>query len=372
MYEVICCRDPHKFRYLIDYLSHVVQTTGYPEKRSPVSLFVWGEHGSGKSIVFDHIAKFFGNHGITLSRSEELTGTFNKHLMMGLYVVCEEAVYGKDKKDASTLKDLQTRRTMNVHPKNVDMFTAPNFLRFVFIGNTLDSIPMTVGERRYEVFHVSPHRINDDVWFDRIIEELNEEGGLEAMLYDLRRRKYDVRAVRCLMKENKDRDVSKAQKLDAPIRFALEWIAHGAVILPLNAPLLECKEAPKDATANDATAKDSAAKAAELPERLRRLRGDRQGCLQLHERVNRASSIDVKSAYDQWCDVRLNQFERRDCQRAANQLTKEIRKGLPFIDKYRTDSERGLEFPPLRECLKAVRQMPIESAYLDGLDVEEV
>ena len=319
---------------------------------------------------------FFGNHGLTLSKPEELTGSFNKHLMLGLYVVCEEAVYGKDRQAAAVLKDILTRRTMNVHPKGVDMFTSPNYMRFVFIGNGPDQVPMTVGERRYEVFHVSGHRIDDDVWFSRIIRELNEEGGLEAMMYDLMNRKYDERRVRRLMKDNKDRDASKARTLEPPTRFALEWIAHGAVMLRNESPLAKvCKTSPKDASApKDAAASDAAQKFAEFVSATAHKGGDghnSEGFLKLGDKTNLATSTDVKNAYDEWCEIHLDQFARRTCQRATNQLAKEIREALPFIGSYRTNAERGLELPPWCECLEEARKLPIAWAYIKSVGGDE-
>lgn len=358
LYEVVCARDPDKFRYLIDHLSHLIQTTGRPSERSPVSLFVWGEHGSGKSIVFDHIAKLFGNHGITLSKSEELTGTFNKHLMTGCFAVCEEAVYGHDQKAAATLKDILTRRTMNIHPKNVDMFTAPNFLRFTFIGNHQDNIPMTEGERRYEVFHVSSHRIDDQVWFDRIIREM-DTGGLEAMFYDLQTRSYDKNSVRRLMKRNTDRDIAKARALAPPIRFALEWIAHGAVMIPNNEVLPgSCSDPAHDKMG------------AKAPHRLSEIScGGGDGVLRLNrDGKSRVISADVAKAYKAWCGYRLDVYEQKKCQRADNRLIREIREGLPFIKKYRSNTERGIELPPLRECADGAALNPIHAAYLGELD----
>jgi putative DNA primase/helicase len=136
-------------------MTHTVQTTGDTLKRSPVSPVVFGHKGAGKSLCFEQFALLFGNHGMTIARKDQLTGKFNRHLMLSLFVLAEEAVYAHDKAGEGPLKDMLTRKTLTIEPKNVDAFESPNYCRFAFVSNETLAIPMTQDERRYQPFEIS-------------------------------------------------------------------------------------------------------------------------------------------------------------------------------------------------------------------------
>lgn len=351
--EVICRGDEVKFKYVLDHLAHTLQTTGLPRAKSPVSLFVWGAPGAGKSIIFDYFAKLFGTHGITLDKSANLTGNFNKHLQMSLFGVCEEAVYGKDKAAAATLKNLKTADSINIEAKGVDIIKAPNYTRFVFIGNEPDNVPMTEGERRYEVFHVTDARVKDDEWFDGIVAEMESEGGLEAMMWDLLHREIDVRGVRRLMPVNPDRDDVKARVLPPVTRFVLEWLAYGSIATDDAIPSSRVKSS---------TELDNALGAA-----LNNFPAGQLGLADKAEENNYAPCSEVASAYALWCQNRLDVFERRTCQRPTHVLTREIRAAFSFIGITRSNTVRYLVLPPLSECVAQLRKNPVFAAYVREL-----
>lgn len=352
MYEVICRRDGAKFRWLIDWLSHVVQTTGDAGQRSPVSPVIWGSKGSGKSICFDYIAQIFGSHGMTVSRKDQLTGKFNQHLQLSVFVIAEEAVYAHDKQGEGPLKDLLTRRTLTIEPKGVDAYESPNFCRFVFVSNEKLAVPMTLDERRYQPFEVSTERVDDAQWFAEIVEEM-QSGGLEAMFYDLKSRRYD-RSLISRPLPNSDLHALKAEALLAPLRFVIHWFEAGRITLAKDWSTSTAPPARIAGMCNEGLDEDAQA--------------DR---LILKDGNNRFPSAAIKKVYDQWCEENLGYYEKRSATRTTPLLVKEIRKAFPFVQSY-GGAHRGLCLPNAREGLEEIRKNPIFKAYLDEIhDADE-
>jgi len=353
IYEVVCRRDRDKFKWLIDWMTHTVQTTGDTSKRSPVSPVIFGEKGAGKSLCLEQFAMLFGNHGMTVARKDQLTGKFNRHLMLSLFVVAEEAVYAHDKAGEGPLKDMLTRKTLTIEPKNVDAFETPNYCRFAFVSNETLAIPMTHDERRYQPFEISSERIGDGEWFDAIVEEM-DNGGREAMLYDLQRRTYNAKLIRSTLADSVDLNAMRAEVLDAPIRFAAEWIANGCITLTaLNRDLppsaIKCELPPQIFITTEEDARDH---------------------LILSEHENQISSADLKRVYDLWCQENLDQYERRRAVRSKEKLVKEMRKRFKFVRSGRTTNRRHITLPPATDCLDAIKDDPVLCAYLERLGTD--
>lgn len=365
IYEVVCARDPAKFRWLIDWLSHTLQTTGDPSRRSPVSPVVWGPKGGGKSLPFDLVADCFGNHGMTVSHKEQLIGKFNRHLMMCLFVVAEEAVYAHDRQGEGPLKDLLTRKSLTVEPKGVDAFTAPNYCRFVFVSNESLAVPMTTDERRYQPFRISAHRVGDKTWFDAILAEMRG-GGYEAMMHDLMHRTYDDGRIWFPLEDSADLDAMRAVVLEPPVRFALAWIAHGRVELTQPA-----QRALPDRCASAAPGQP--ARAAGLGGYACDPASSTNDVLELTEDTNFVASAEVKAAYDLWCRENLDTFELRKATRTTEALVRQIREALPFVGSHRTASARSLTLPPLTECRELMMKLPVLAyAYRQIDDAAEI
>ena len=359
LYVVLCRRNRTKFKYLIDWLSHVMQTTGSPDRRSPVSLVVHGVKGSGKSIVFDYVVQLFGNNGMTIAKKDQLIGQFNKHLQMSLFVVVEEAVYAHDKQGEGPLKDLLTRKKLTIEPKGVDAFESRNYGRFAFISNDKLAVPMTLDERRYQPFHVSPDRKGDKTWFDAIVKEM-ESGGLSAMMYDLMNRTYDEALIRSPLENEKDISAMRAEILEAPVRFAMHWVLNGYVAITNSqgeaTPLLHAAQELETASADAATPW--------LPSAPFTNESDGQRLLALEHDRNFVGSTQMKAVYDKWCVENLNVHERRKASRSIEALSKEIREALPFVEKARISDRRGISLPSAAECLTESRKNPNYRAYL--------
>ena len=127
-------------------------------KKTGVAMFLMSDHGAGKSIVAEMYALIMGsNHACTLTKGEELTGTFNEQLAGKTLVISEEATYGGSKKDMGFLKNIITAEYMNVRPMYQPLLTIKSNHNLLIISNkNRHVIPVEPTERRYACFNCNP------------------------------------------------------------------------------------------------------------------------------------------------------------------------------------------------------------------------
>ncbi len=141
--------------YIWAWLAYNVQHIGNLRAKLPVWLVFQGKHGAGKSSLFEVVCSMFGRHGLTISKSNLLTGQFNGALAEAVFVLAEEAFYSKDPRIKGPLKDLITGRGMMLERKGIDAVPVENFCFGVMCSNEEDAVPMEDGERRFAIFRVS-------------------------------------------------------------------------------------------------------------------------------------------------------------------------------------------------------------------------
>jgi Family of unknown function (DUF5906) len=156
-----------------------------------VALVLQGGKGSGKGVFLRAIARCFGEHGMQITNQEHLVGRFNGHLRCCLFLFADEAFWAGDKRGESVLKGLITEPTLTIEQKGTDAVQWPNRLHVAMAANAEWVVPASAGERRYAVFkcadtYVRGHGDEEasKAYFKALHQEL-DNGGLEAMLYDL-------------------------------------------------------------------------------------------------------------------------------------------------------------------------------------------
>jgi len=185
--DIICDGDPEKLKWLLDWFADLIQ---HPQhKPGTAVVFRSAEEGTGKSLLINALlAKIFGVHCLLSTKTDHITGRFNGHLQALLLLGAEEAVYAGSKAAEGTLKELITAQRLTYERKGLQAYEGDNFTRVMMFSNEEWSVPAGPFSRRYFVLDVNPKRRGDTVYFDRLHEEL-ENGGVEAFLYDMLRRK---------------------------------------------------------------------------------------------------------------------------------------------------------------------------------------
>jgi hypothetical protein len=184
IYKVVCRCDKKKFKYLIRWMAHAVQ---HPETApGSVPVLRSASEGAGKTMVIQWMADIFGEHAIMLNDAEQLIGTFTDHLENKSFVGVNEPGFPGDHKAAGKLKSMITDSEWMINGKYRAIHRVPNIAHFMFSTNRDWAIPAGNKARRWLMLDVDERHADDEAYFAPIRRE-TENGGIEAMLYDLLR-----------------------------------------------------------------------------------------------------------------------------------------------------------------------------------------
>jgi hypothetical protein len=157
-----------------------------PHLRAEVAIVLRGKRGTGKGLLGNAMVILFGGHAVHISNASHLAGKFNEHMRNTCMFFADEAYWPGDKSAEGTLKRLITEYFLFIEPKFRGAFMARNMLHIIMAANEDWPIPAGEHERRFEVYDVSDEKMQqNETYFKPIFRQLEEEGGYEAMLWDL-------------------------------------------------------------------------------------------------------------------------------------------------------------------------------------------
>jgi hypothetical protein len=178
----ICTGNLEHYEYLLDWFAQGVQK---PDEQGQVCFVMRGPKGAGKSVAAKVYGSLFGRHFIQVANASHLVGNFNAHLRDCICIFADEAFYAGDKKHEAILKTLITEDTLMIEGKGVDVETSPNYIRLIMASNNEWVVPAGSNERRYFVVEVSDRVMQNTVYFKKMMNQLDKEGGREALLHFL-------------------------------------------------------------------------------------------------------------------------------------------------------------------------------------------
>jgi Bifunctional DNA primase/polymerase, N-terminal/Primase C terminal 2 (PriCT-2)/Family of unknown function (DUF5906) len=188
IHNVLAGGDQKAADYILKWVAWSFQ---HPDQQAEVALALRGGKGSGKGVFGNAVAKCFGEHGLHIFNQNHLTGNFNAHLRLCLFLFVDEAFWAGDKKAEGVLKGLITERTLMIEQKGIDAVQWLNRLHMLIVANAEWVVPASHDERRFAVFDVSNRYAQGacpneerEAYFNALFKEI-ENGGLAAMLYDL-------------------------------------------------------------------------------------------------------------------------------------------------------------------------------------------
>ena len=185
--DIIANGNNEHYEYILNFMADAVQN---PTVRPGVALVLRGGPGTGKGVFVNNFGKLFGRHFVQITDPSSLLGRFNRLLEDKLIVFADEAFWAGDKAAEGRLKGLITEPTITIEMKNVDSYTANNYIRLIVATNEEWAVPAMSKERRFCVLDVSDARQQDRAYFAAIENEMRN-GGLEALLHFLMHRSLD-------------------------------------------------------------------------------------------------------------------------------------------------------------------------------------
>ncbi len=181
--KILARSDIAAMEYIVKWAAWKVQ---HPGERAEVALVFKGAKGSGKGTFANALRRMFGQHGLQIFNSKHLVGQFNSHQRNCLLLFADEAFWAGDKQGESVLKGMLTEPALMIEQKGIDATPWKNRLGVIMATNAEWVVPASHDERRYAVFDVSSERLKNEQYFKALHDEINN-GGLEAMLYDLQK-----------------------------------------------------------------------------------------------------------------------------------------------------------------------------------------
>lgn len=186
LWEVICKKDDVLFHWLLAWMAQSVQEPG---NKPGTSIVLTGKQGTGKTTFGRWLGRPFGDHAVTASHPNHIVGNFNAHMEACVLLLAEEAFWAGDAAAEGVLKDLITGEKRLLERKGVDPIQVPNHVRLIVTTNSRWAVPAVPGQRRFFVLEVSDAYAKDTEYFGALENEF-QNGGPEAMLYDLLRLDY--------------------------------------------------------------------------------------------------------------------------------------------------------------------------------------
>ena len=179
--NIICSGNETWFCYLIRWMAHCVQ---FPGQHGEVSIVLQGNKGTGKSLLATVFGSLFGRHFFHASDPGQVVGNFNAHLEDVIVLFADEAFFAGDRRQDQALKRIVTEKSLVIEPKGYDKRQCKSYIHLIIASNDSHVVRATGDERRYFILNVSSEKMQDRVYFGKMLKQMNE-GGYEALLHYL-------------------------------------------------------------------------------------------------------------------------------------------------------------------------------------------
>jgi putative DNA primase/helicase len=226
----LCSGDPNSdalYRWVLRWMAYPLQNPG---AKMSSAIIMHGPQGTGKSTVWQCLAKIYGDYATVLNQ-RGLEDRFNSDWVDSkLFILAEEVVTRAEMWHIKNeLKELISGEWIRVNPKNVAAYRQRNQVNGVFLSNENQPLPLDNDDRRHCVIYTPP--AVSEGYYDEVHLEI-ERGGVAALYHYLmtldlgdfhpKKRPPMTEAKAALI----------ALSTPSEMRFALEWVA-GELGLPV-------------------------------------------------------------------------------------------------------------------------------------------
>lgn len=140
--------EPRERELLLSWIAHNVKYPGVKIRWAP---YVHGVPGAGKSFFSDLLAAAMGGQNVRMLNGSTLESNFTDWAVGHAVVSIEEMKnHGRNRYDTmNRIKPVITNDSIEIHPKGLASYTAPNFSNYIIFSNYLDGAPIDESDRRY-------------------------------------------------------------------------------------------------------------------------------------------------------------------------------------------------------------------------------
>ncbi len=179
----LCSGDPNSealYRWVLRWMAYPLQ---HPGAKMSSAIIMHGPQGTGKSTVWQCLAKIYGDYATVLNQ-RGLEDRFNSDWVDSkLFILAEEVVTRAEMWHIKNeLKELISGEWIRVNPKNVAAYRQRNQVNGVFLSNENQPLPLDNDDRRHCVIYTPP--AVGEGYYDEVHLEI-ERGGVEALYHYL-------------------------------------------------------------------------------------------------------------------------------------------------------------------------------------------
>lgn len=179
--EYLCSAEDNArevYQWLLKWMAYPLQ---HPGAKMSSAVIMHGPQGTGKSTVFQCLAKIYGDYATVLNQ-RGLEDKFNADWVDSkLFILAEEVVTRAEMWHIKNeLKELVTGEWIRVNPKNIAAYRQRNQVNIAYNSNENQPLPLDNDDRRHCVIYTPP-ALGED-YYDEVFLEI-EAGGVAAF-YD--------------------------------------------------------------------------------------------------------------------------------------------------------------------------------------------
>ena len=179
----LCSGDPNGddiFKWVLRWMAYPLQ---HPGAKMASAIIMHGPQGTGKSTVWQCLAKIYGDYATVLNQ-RGLEDRFNSDWVDSkLFILAEEVVTRAEMWHIKNeLKELISGEWIRVNPKNVAAYRQRNQVNGVFLSNENQPLPLDNDDRRHCVIYTPPALSAEE--YDEVFLEI-ENGGVAAFYHYL-------------------------------------------------------------------------------------------------------------------------------------------------------------------------------------------
>ena len=113
------------------------------------------------------------DHFISTNNISQLTGRFNSHQALALFILANEVTFAGAHQQNQQLKSLISEMWSLLELKGIDSVMVENFSTFVFLSNLMDAMRIENSDRRYTITETSSKQ--DDAYYVRLRKIMKDE-----------------------------------------------------------------------------------------------------------------------------------------------------------------------------------------------------
>lgn len=179
--DYLCSEETNRdevYDWILCWMAYPLQNPG---AKMSSAIIMHGPQGTGKSTVFQTLAKIYGDYSTVLNQ-RGLEDKFNADWSDSkLFILAEEVVTRAEMWHIKNeLKELVTGEWIRINPKNIAAYRQRNQVNIAYLSNEDQPLPIDNDDRRHLVVYTPPAK--PESYYDAVFVEL-ENGGVDAF-YD--------------------------------------------------------------------------------------------------------------------------------------------------------------------------------------------